>query len=130
MEIVLAGSAGFCMGVRRAIKMAEEVAAEEGGTVLTYGPLIHNPQELEILEEQGIRAIGHDEGADGRTVVYHRHTDRLERQQRRGGRQALVRKAQHGDDAGRQVGDHRLCLAAHHHLHRRTVVSRRVAPGL
>ncbi|GAB6064509.1 4-hydroxy-3-methylbut-2-enyl diphosphate reductase [Deferrisoma palaeochoriense] len=58
MEIVVARSAGFCMGVRRAIEMAREVAGAEGRTVYTHGPLIHNPQELERLKGEGIVPLG------------------------------------------------------------------------
>ena len=33
MEIVLVTEGGFCFGVRRAMKMAEELLAEHGGGV-------------------------------------------------------------------------------------------------
>ncbi|MBE0616940.1 MAG: 4-hydroxy-3-methylbut-2-enyl diphosphate reductase [Proteobacteria bacterium] len=54
MEIVLARSAGYCMGVRRAIELALQAAEEEGGEVYTHGPLIHNPQALEELRSKGV----------------------------------------------------------------------------
>lgn len=54
MKIVLARSAGFCMGVKLAIEMAETEAEKEGRTIYTHGPLIHNPQELEVLRTKGI----------------------------------------------------------------------------
>jgi (E)-4-hydroxy-3-methyl-but-2-enyl pyrophosphate reductase len=49
------------MGVRRAMHMALEAAMKKNGPIYTYGPLIHNPQVLEILERKGVRAI-RDEG--------------------------------------------------------------------
>jgi len=55
MKIVVAKTAGFCMGVRRAVDMvldAANTAKEE--SIYTYGPLIHNPQVLAMLEEKGI----------------------------------------------------------------------------
>ena len=58
MKIVVAKTAGFCMGVRRAVDMvldAANTAKEE--PIYTYGPLIHNPQVLEMLEEKGIFRI-------------------------------------------------------------------------
>jgi len=58
MKIVVAKTAGFCMGVRRAVDMvldASNTAQEE--PIYTYGPLIHNPQVLEMLEEKGIFRI-------------------------------------------------------------------------
>jgi 4-hydroxy-3-methylbut-2-enyl diphosphate reductase len=46
MKIQLASSYGFCFGVKRAIKIAEE---HKGST--TYGPLIHNKDEINRLKE-------------------------------------------------------------------------------
>lgn len=54
MEILLARSAGYCMGVRRAIELALQAAQEEGREVYTHGPLIHNPQALEELRSKGV----------------------------------------------------------------------------
>lgn len=58
MEIKLAKTAGFCMGVRRAIDIALNMARNKGSEeVYTYGPLIHNPQAVEFLSKQGIRPV-------------------------------------------------------------------------
>ena len=46
MKIELAESYGFCFGVKRAIKIAEE-----NQNSATYGPLIHNTKEIKRLEE-------------------------------------------------------------------------------
>lgn len=45
MKIVLAESYGFCFGVKRAIKIAEE-----NRNSATYGPLIHNANEIDRLK--------------------------------------------------------------------------------
>ncbi|MBN2894971.1 MAG: 4-hydroxy-3-methylbut-2-enyl diphosphate reductase [Campylobacterales bacterium] len=45
MTITLAENYGFCFGVKRAIKIAEE-----NQNAQTYGPLIHNAQEIERLK--------------------------------------------------------------------------------
>lgn len=45
MKIELAESYGFCFGVKRAIKIAEE-----NKNSATYGPLIHNANEIERLK--------------------------------------------------------------------------------
>ncbi len=45
MKIVLAESYGFCFGVKRAIKIAEE-----NRNSATYGPLIHNANEIARLK--------------------------------------------------------------------------------
>ena len=41
MSITVAGSAGFCFGVSRAVDMVEKAAAQSG-RVYTLGPIIHN----------------------------------------------------------------------------------------
>jgi small subunit ribosomal protein S1 len=55
MEILLAESLGFCMGVKRAVDMAYR--ALDGARelpVVTLGPLIHNEQETARLAADGI----------------------------------------------------------------------------
>ena len=50
MGVKLAKTAGFCMGVRRAVDMVLDMACHKGvETIYTYGPLIHNPQTIELL---------------------------------------------------------------------------------
>ncbi|MFH1980467.1 MAG: 4-hydroxy-3-methylbut-2-enyl diphosphate reductase [Pseudomonadota bacterium] len=57
MKIVIARTAGFCMGVRRAVEMVLDAPGTRKGPICTYGPLIHNPQVLESLKEKGIGTI-------------------------------------------------------------------------
>jgi len=55
MGVKLAKTAGFCMGVKRAVDMVIDMARHKGHeTIYTYGPLIHNPQTVELLQERGI----------------------------------------------------------------------------
>ncbi len=42
------------MGVRRAVEIVLDTAHNQKGPVRTFGPLIHNPQVLNIFEEKGI----------------------------------------------------------------------------
>ncbi len=58
-KIIVAKSAGFCWGVRRAFEKVLDVAQNhpEHRPVYTYGPLIHNPQAVQMLEQQGICVI-------------------------------------------------------------------------
>lgn len=53
MKVVLADGAGACYGVRRALRLANE-AAQKSDHVYTFGPLIHNPQVVSQLAEQGV----------------------------------------------------------------------------
>lgn len=73
MELTIGKHAGFCFGVRRAVKTAFD-AAEEKIPCVTLGPLIHNPQEVERLERAGIRSVDSlDEVAPGQTVIIRSH---------------------------------------------------------
>ena len=56
MQIIIAPHAGFCAGVRRAIKIAHEYA-EQDGTYCTLGPIVHNDAVVKSLEKIGIRPI-------------------------------------------------------------------------
>ena len=71
VEIILAPHAGFCFGVERAIELAEEAAkyTKEGKKVYTFGPLIHNPQEIGRLKNLGINVLESEEQLDGNTVL-------------------------------------------------------------
>jgi len=55
MQVRLAKHSGFCFGVKRAIRLAEETAAKYGHAI-TIGPIIHNPQMVEILRKAGVKA--------------------------------------------------------------------------
>ncbi|MBU0463149.1 MAG: 4-hydroxy-3-methylbut-2-enyl diphosphate reductase [Proteobacteria bacterium] len=57
MKIVVAKTAGFCMGVRRAVDMVLDASNLSQEPIYTYGPLIHNPQVLAMLEEKNIFRI-------------------------------------------------------------------------
>jgi 4-hydroxy-3-methylbut-2-enyl diphosphate reductase len=56
MKVLLADEFGFCFGVERAVEMVEK-AIGEGDTVRALGPLIHNTQEMERLESEGVATI-------------------------------------------------------------------------
>ena len=54
--ILLAKSAGFCYGVRRAVDLAEH-AAKDGPNCVMLGPIIHNAHVVEDLARQGVQRI-------------------------------------------------------------------------
>ena len=56
MKIRVANSAGFCFGVDRAVQMVFHLL-DEGKQVYTLGPIIHNPQIVQELEERGVRIV-------------------------------------------------------------------------
>lgn len=54
MEVILAESAGFCFGVKRAVdKVYEQIAS--GKKIYTYGPIIHNEFVVQDLEKRECR---------------------------------------------------------------------------
>lgn len=73
MKITIAKTAGFCMGVRRAVELALDASNRKDGSIFTYGPLIHNPQVLDILEEKGISVIRQIPEKGSGTVLIRAH---------------------------------------------------------
>jgi len=57
MKVILAQHAGFCFGVKRAIKMTAETAKNAKKDIYTYGPIIHNPQVVEKFEKEGVYQV-------------------------------------------------------------------------
>jgi len=45
------------MGVRRAVDMVLDASVENEDPIYTYGPLIHNPQVLRVLEQKGVQIL-------------------------------------------------------------------------
>ena len=75
MEVILAKSAGFCFGVKRAVETVYQ-QAETGKLIYTYGPIIHNEQVVSDLERRGVKVIDSDEdlmAVRGGTVVIRSH---------------------------------------------------------
>jgi len=55
VKVKQAKTAGFCMGVRRALERVLGEAYKEPGPIYTYGPLIHNEQVMKLLESKGVQ---------------------------------------------------------------------------
>ncbi len=64
MKITIGKHAGYCWGVKRSYKKLLEAAADESNDkpIVTLGPLIHNPQTIERLEED--HQIGYTDDAE------------------------------------------------------------------
>ena len=57
MQITVAKTAGFCFGVQRAVDEIFSLLERESRPVVTLGPLIHNPQITQRLEQKGVRIV-------------------------------------------------------------------------
>lgn len=72
MEILLAQSAGFCFGVKRATNMALE-AAEKYEHICSHGPIIHSPQMVEKLAAHGVDVVSDIEDIPAGAVIIRSH---------------------------------------------------------
>jgi (E)-4-hydroxy-3-methyl-but-2-enyl pyrophosphate reductase len=73
VKVILARTAGFCMGVKRAMELVLRAINQNPGKIYTYGPLIHNPQVLELLQERGIGILKKGPPDPGCLVVIRAH---------------------------------------------------------
>ncbi len=73
MQVKIARTAGFCWGVRRTVDKVMEVA-DGRHSVVTLGPVIHNPQAVERMRQKGVGTVAAiAEVAEGTTVVVRTH---------------------------------------------------------
>ena len=71
-KVIVAGSAGFCFGVSRSVKMADELLKQ--GPCLSLGPLIHNEDVVRSLSERGLTVISSpEEVRPGDRVIIRSH---------------------------------------------------------
>ena len=73
MKIEIAKTAGFCMGVRRAVELALDAPGKHAEPIYTYGPLIHNPQVLELFADKGIHVLKDIPNPGSGTVIIRAH---------------------------------------------------------
>ncbi|MCL2883663.1 MAG: 4-hydroxy-3-methylbut-2-enyl diphosphate reductase, partial [Coriobacteriia bacterium] len=71
MRILRSKYAGACYGVKRALKMVQELPGE--APVRTLGPLIHNPQVVAELKSQGIESVESVDAVESGTLVIRSH---------------------------------------------------------
>lgn len=72
LKIKIAENAGFCFGVRRAVKLTEKTASKEC-KVYTLGPVIHNPQEVERLEKKGVKTLKDPKKVKSGSIILRTH---------------------------------------------------------
>jgi len=76
--IVRAKTAGFCFGVRRAVDLALNAAKENGSSLYSAGPLIHNAEAVRELQDKGVSAAAPEDIPDGARVLIRAHGIPLE----------------------------------------------------
>ncbi|MDD3239391.1 MAG: 4-hydroxy-3-methylbut-2-enyl diphosphate reductase [Lachnospira sp.] len=75
-NVIMAKSAGFCFGVKRAVDTVYENAKKDH--VYTFGPIIHNEEVVKDLEEKGVHVINsleelHDLKEKEGTIIIRSH---------------------------------------------------------
>lgn len=61
MEIILAKTAGFCFGVKRAVDTVySEIENKNSSDVYTYGPIIHNEEVVKDLMSRGVTVLSEE----------------------------------------------------------------------
>ncbi len=76
MKVILAKSAGFCFGVKRAVDTVYEQVARKDGKIYTFGPIIHNEEVVADLEKKGVcvvEAAGELKNCRDGTVIIRSH---------------------------------------------------------
>jgi 4-hydroxy-3-methylbut-2-enyl diphosphate reductase len=73
MAIIVSKKAGFCFGVKKALEETLSKRYEGKDNLCTLGPLIHNPQVLEILKKLGIESKKIEELKKGDKVIIRAH---------------------------------------------------------
>ncbi len=73
MKVIVAKTAGFCFGVKRAVDMAFEMAKKKQKGVYTLGPIIHNPQVIKKLSDKGIAPMEDISKLGIKTIIIRTH---------------------------------------------------------
>ena len=73
MKVFQTPDKGFCFGVKRSIDIAFKTIKTAKVPVYTYGPIIHNPQVVKQLAEQGITPIESLEGVKPGKLILRSH---------------------------------------------------------
>lgn len=75
-KVVVAKTAGFCFGVKRAVNTVYEQIESGDNNIYTYGPIIHNEEVVKDLASKGVKVLESEEdiqSLDEGTVVIRSH---------------------------------------------------------
>ena len=73
IQVIKTKNCGFCFGVRRAVNTVLKERGRRKGPIYTLGPLLHNPQVVQELQNQDILPVSDIEGIENGTVAYRSH---------------------------------------------------------
>ena len=73
-KLIISDSAGVCFGVEKAVTTAEEVFSQNSNKhVKSFGPLIHNPQVVDILKNKGLSVVDKIDKNEKGTIIIRAH---------------------------------------------------------
>jgi len=73
-KLIIADSAGVCFGVEKAVSTVEDILDRNNGVeIKSFGPLIHNPQMVDILNKKGLSVINEIKKNEKGTVIIRAH---------------------------------------------------------
>ncbi|MBU8932871.1 MAG: 4-hydroxy-3-methylbut-2-enyl diphosphate reductase [candidate division Zixibacteria bacterium] len=72
-RIHIAKHSGFCMGVKRAIQIAEETAAKADGPVTILNEIVHNEAVVEKFRKEGVGQVGSVHDVTTGTLIISAH---------------------------------------------------------
>jgi len=81
MEIIRSKDASFCFGVKRAVDRVLKEIGKEKRPIYTLGPIIHNPQVVEMLMEKGVVPVDDVKNIEKGTVILRTHGVRKEEEE-------------------------------------------------
>ena len=76
MKVIVAKTAGFCFGVKRAVEQVYRQIEEGVKPIYTYGPIIHNEEVVRELQDKGVQIIEDEDALDSiseGTVIIRSH---------------------------------------------------------
>ncbi|PIE34595.1 4-hydroxy-3-methylbut-2-enyl diphosphate reductase [candidate division KSB3 bacterium] len=73
MQIHLANSAGFCSGVKRAVRLALETARQNDIPVYMLGDIVHNEHVVQELDRAGIQVVSSLEQIESGVLLIRAH---------------------------------------------------------
>jgi 4-hydroxy-3-methylbut-2-enyl diphosphate reductase len=80
IEVVKTKHIGFCFGVNRAVRTVLR-EAQRKGKIYTLGPLLHNPQMVEVLRHKGVESIDDIHQLQSGVVAFRSHGIRKEEEE-------------------------------------------------
>ena len=73
-KLIISDSAGVCFGVEKAVTTAEKVLSQNSNkNVKSFGPLIHNPQVVDILKNKGLSVVDKIDKNEKGTIIIRAH---------------------------------------------------------